>query len=145
MGRRKEYISNLTLTRSKLYDMKKAQYYIRTDGFKKLDKGTLIDHLDLYASILSYAFYLPTPATLAAAVIASMGNVILEEKNMIINSSIVGEDYLQELEYFFDAHPEVDQIKVDLSFLEFVDEGYRIVQAKGAITAIHVKSGWIIS
>ncbi|MFT9487403.1 MAG: hypothetical protein ACH0QD_08565 [Tepidibacillus sp.] len=144
MGYRKEYIENLTLSRSELYKIRRAQYEIRMQGFTYLDEGQLADNLVAFATVLSLAFILPTPVTLAAGVISAMGN-IGSDRDLVIQVCRNGEDYLQGLIYYMDDHPEYDLLKVDLPFLEFIDEGFRIVQGNGAITAIHTGSGWILA
>ncbi len=143
MGRRTEYIGNLTLSRDNLYKIKRAQYEIRMQGFTYVDEGKLVSGLNAFATVLSFAFMLPTPVTLAAGVISAMGN-IGNDRALVIEVCRNGEDYLQQLEYFFDDNPQYDLIRVDLPFLKFVDEGFRIVQGNGMVTAVHTDGGWIL-
>ncbi|WP_256439072.1 hypothetical protein [Sediminibacillus dalangtanensis] len=42
MGRRTEYIRNLTMSRDNLYKIKRAQYEIRMQGFTYVDEGNLL-------------------------------------------------------------------------------------------------------
>ncbi len=142
MGRRIEYIENLTLSRDKLYKIRRAQYEIRMQGFTNVDEGKLASNLTAFATVLSLAFMLPTPVTLAAGIISAMGN-IGNERDIVIKVCKNGEDFLQGLLYYMDDHPNYDLIRVDLPFLEFVDEGFRIVQGNGQITAIHRDGVWI--
>ncbi len=143
MGRRIEYIDNLTLSKDKLYKIRRAQYEIRMQGFTNVDEGKLTSNLAAFATVLSLAFMLPTPVTLAAGIISAMGD-IGNERNAVIQVCKNGEDFLQELMYFMDDHPNYDLIRVDLPFLEFVNEGFRIVQGEGQITAVHMGNGWIV-
>jgi len=80
--------------------------------------------------VLSFAFKLPTPITLAAAVIASLASMD-EVRDVIIELCETGELYLNDLEYYFDDNPDCKAVEVRLPFLEFVDEGYRIIQENG--------------
>ncbi|CAM3299339.1 hypothetical protein FITA111629_15235 [Filibacter tadaridae] len=142
MGRRREYISNLTMSRDTLYRVRRAQYEIRMQGFTNVSEGKLITALGAYSTVLSLAFMLPTPVTLAAGVISAISGAG-NERATIIAVCKNGEDYLQELLYFLDDHPQYDSIRADLPFLEFIDEKFRIVHGKGVLTAVHAKNGWI--
>lgn len=143
MGRRKDTKATLVLSRSQLYSIKRAQFEIRMQGFTYVDEGKLAKNLSAYASILSLAFMLPTPVTLAAGVIAGISS-IPSERDTIISMCRRGEDYLQSLIYLMDDNPQYDFVKVELPFLQFVDEEFRIISGYGRLIAVHVGSGWVI-
>lgn len=142
MGYRKEYTRTLILSKREINYIKRAQFEMRMDGFKNEDEGKLIQGLSAFTSVLSFAFMLPTPVTLAAGVIAAISSSP-SERDTIISVCSNGEDYLEILWNMMDDHPEYDLVKVELPFLEFVDEGFRIVSGFGRIEAIHVGNGWI--
>lgn len=142
MGYRKEYSKTLTLTKSKIKSIKRAQYEIRMKGFNNMNESKLVKALSAFTGVLSFAFLLPTPATLGAAVISSLVD-IGSERDSIISVCRTGEDYLESLEYFMDDHPEYDQVKVQLPFIEFVNDEYRIICDNGKITSVHTGDGWL--
>jgi hypothetical protein len=143
MGRRKEYIDTLILTKDKVYKVKRAQFEMRRYGFEQEDESKLSDALVAFSSVLSLAFMLPTPVTLAAGVISVVASGP-SDLDTIIKVCRNGEDYLQEVYDFMYDNPEYDRVEVDLPFLEFVDEEFRIVQGNGQVTRIHSGSGWIV-
>lgn len=143
MGRRREYVGSLTMSYDTLYKIRRAQYEIRTKGFTNVSQNSLVTALGQYAGVLSLAFMLPTPVTLAAGVIAGITGAA-NERATIIKVCQNGEDYLQQLIYYMDDHKQYDQIKVDVPFLEFIDEKFRIVSGSGILTGVHTKNGWIL-
>lgn len=82
--------------------------------------------------------------TLAAGVISAVGGMGVNERKTIIEVCKNGEDYLQSLEYIFDDNPHYQLIRVQLPFLEFIDDGFRIIQGKGTITGIKTSAGWLL-
>ncbi|SHK61471.1 hypothetical protein [Paramaledivibacter caminithermalis] len=144
MGTRKEYIDTLTLTKDELYKARRAQAEIRQDGFSQPDESKLVEGLTAFATVLSLMFKLPTPVTLAAGVISAVGGMLPSEIDTLTTVSIMGEDFLDEVYDFLYDNPEYDLVEVKLPFLEFIDEGFRIVQGEGIVTKVHAGSGWIL-
>ncbi|MBB6218872.1 hypothetical protein HNQ80_005047 [Anaerosolibacter carboniphilus] len=144
MGFRKEYIGTLILTKDQLYKARRAQAEMRKNGFELPNETKLVQGLTAFSTVLSLMFMLPTPVTLAAGVISVVAGMTPSEKSVITTVSLVGEDYLDEVYDFMYDNPQYDLVEVKLPFLEFVDEGFRIVQGNGLVTRIHSGSGWII-
>lgn len=142
MGIRKEYTENIIVSKSEVFKMKDAQFNIKEEGFKNLDEGTLVDTLSTSTSILSLAFMLPTPVTLGAGVISAATAASTSEREMIIDVCQNGSDYLYTVYRYMKNNPQYDLVKVELPFLEFVDEDFRIVHGDGYITAVHSDGGW---
>lgn len=135
MGRRKEYTKVLTLTKEQINSIKRAQFEMRMEGFKNQDKEELIKNLSTFTSILSFAFMLPTPVTLGAAVISAITSS-QSDRDTIISVCEDGEDYLEKLFNEMDDNPDYKALVVELPFLEFIDEGFRIVHGSGIIKKI---------
>lgn len=146
MGTRNEYASTLIFSKDQLYQARRAQAEIRQKGFDQKNQTNLIQGLSTFASVLSLMFKLPTPVTLAAGVISLALGSSQSEVNVLISLSIAGEDYLDEVYDFMYDNPDYDLIEVTLPFLEFVEEGFRIVTGIGIVTKVHSSSGhgWII-
>jgi len=141
MSYRKEYVETLVLSKQQLYDFRRAQFKIREDGYINPDQGKLSNGLQLFTGVLSFAFKLPTPLTLSAAVIASVLNFPSELATIKILCQY-GENYLQALLYQFDEHPSWEYIEVELPFLEFINEKYRICQGHGILKATRIGGHW---
>lgn len=144
MSRRKEYSENITVSKSDLFKMNDAQFNIRKKGFEDLNEGILINELGACATVLSLAFMLPTPVTLAAGVISVATSSSMSDREMIIDVCQNGEDYLYTVYRYMKNHPEYNLIKIELPFLEFIDDDFRIVHGEGYITAVHDDGGWQI-
>lgn len=138
MGRRIEYVKSFTLTRDDADKLRKAQREIRRHGFENEDEGKLIDGLSVASGLLSLVYMLPTPVTLAAAIISSLSSID-DVRKVIIQLCKNGELYLVDLVDMFDDNPNYKAVKVRLPLLEFVDEGYRIIQGNGSIDEIITK------
>ncbi|RKD31183.1 hypothetical protein [Thermohalobacter berrensis] len=141
---RKEYIDTLTLTKDDLYKARRAQAEIRQNGFKQPDESKLVEGLTTFTTVLSLMFKLPTPVTLAAGVISAVGSMIPSDIDTFISVSLNGEDFLDEVYNFLYDNLDYDLVEVKLPFLEFVDEGFRIVQGRGVVTKVHAGNGWIL-
>lgn len=142
MSRRKEYLEKLVLSKREIEEMERAQFEIRKEGFEAQNEEKLRLGLSAFASVLSMAFMLGTPATLAAAVIAGITSSPSDRETLKITSRH-GEDYMRELIYTMDDHPNYELIEVELPFLEFIDEGFRIVSGAGRVTAVKDSGNWI--
>lgn len=144
MGFRKEYIDTLILTKDELYKARRAQAEMRQNGFIQPDETKLAQGLAAFSTVLSLMFMLPTPVTLAAGVVSVVAGMTPSEIDTITAVSIVGEDFLDEVFDVMYDNPEYDCVEVKLPFLEFVDEGFRIVQGEGQVIRIHCGTGWIM-
>lgn len=135
MGRRKEYVESFTLTRDEADKLRKAQRAIREHGFENANKNELTNKLAVASGLLSFIYMLPTPVSLGAAIIASLSSID-DVRKTIIQLCKNGELYFVDLVDMFDKNPDYKSVKVRLPLLEFIDEGYRIVQGNGSIDKI---------
>ncbi|MBU5675907.1 hypothetical protein KQI88_05725 [Alkaliphilus sp. MSJ-5] len=142
MGRRKEYIDTLVLSKQEINSIKRAQFEMRMEGFTNQNEEKLRQRLSAFTNVLSFAFKLPTAVTLAAAAISAITSSP-SERDVIINVCRNGEDYLEQLWNIMDDNPNYELIEVQLPFLEFIDEGFRIVQGRGIVKAVKVGGYWI--
>lgn len=142
MGRRTEYIDTLTLSKDQINKIKRAQFEMRMEGFQNQDEEKLRQKLSAFASVLSLAFMLGTPFTLAAAVISAI-TPGPSDRDIIITVCRHGEDYLEGLWNIMDDNPNYELLKVELPFLEFIDEGFRIVSGAGRVVAVKDNGIWI--
>lgn len=139
----REYASEVVLSKEELEDIKRAQWEIRYKGLQNTNESALTRALQAFTSILSF-FNIPYAASLANTVVSA----ILSEPSMkdeLISLSRSGEDYLQDLIYAMDDHPEWLLVKVKLPFVdvEYNNKTFRLVAGRGAIIAVKVKEGWI--
>ena len=112
--------------------------------FEQVNESNLARKLNAFSKIY-IAFLLPSPVTLAASIIAAVTSSP-SDREIIIQMCRNGEDYLQQLYYMMDDHPEYQLVKVALPFLEFNSpryETFRIVSGRGQILGIKVEGGWI--
>lgn len=147
MASRIEYAETLVFTREEANKMRLGQWDIKYHGYKNKQQSVLQDALTIIATILSMAFKLPTPVTLAAGVIATAVSSTQSLLDQYIKMAEDGQDYLQMIVTdIFDANPGLyEAVEVELPFLEFLeeDEGYRIVSGNGAIKRLKTENGWI--
>lgn len=139
---RSEYIETITISQDDLQDFKYGQQYIRTRGYVDQNEDYLKSGLNAVSSILAFAFMLPTPVQLAAGVISFVTSWP-SELDEIIEDCQRGEDFLNEAFAAIYNVSNADVIKLKVSYLEFVDEGYRIA-TQGEILGIHTPNGWIL-
>lgn len=141
-ARTTEYVQDFIVTRDQLYSMKKAQYYMRIKGFTNTNEDALINNLSAFTGVLSFAFMLPTPVSLAAGIISALSAGITSI-SAITSMSIRGEDYLQNLVYILDEHPEIEQLKISMPCLEFVDQNFRILTGYGSVLKVRAYHEWV--
>lgn len=140
---RDEYVETTIFTENELWKIYDAQHNIRTKGYEDQDESGLASALSASTTILSLAFMLPTPVTLAAGVI-SIVTLWPSERDNLIRVCEDGEDFWHEAFSMIYTTPDADAIKLKVSYLEFVDEGYRIC-TQGEILSIHTPNGWILA
>ncbi|GFN34383.1 hypothetical protein [Tepidimicrobium xylanilyticum] len=104
MGRRIEYIDTLTLSKDQINKIKRAQFEMRMKDFQNQDEEKLRQKLSAFASVLSLAFMLGTPFTLAVAVISTITSEP-SDRDIIITVCRHGEDYLERLWNIMDDNP----------------------------------------
>ena len=142
MGRRREYIDTLVLSKQEINSIKRAQFEMRMEGFTNQNEEKLRQKLSAFTNVLSFAFKLPTAVTLATAAISAITSSP-SERDVIINVCRNGEDYLEQLWNIMDDNPNYELIEVQLPFLEFIDEEFRIVQGRGIVKSVKVGGYWI--
>lgn len=143
MAQIKEYFSELTVTKSQLSKMYEAQYAAYKYVKGQLNKNGFLDVLNATSTILSLLFFLPTPVQVLNAFVGITTSLIPSEKESLFRCLSNGRDFLDETKSFMNTHPEFDQVRMMTPFLQYVDEGVRVVSGFGEITAAHTNSGWV--
>jgi hypothetical protein len=139
----RETTETFVLTKDQVFDMKKVQHAIKTDGFQNYDEDALISGLEQGAAVLAFAYMLPTPVTLAAGILSSLqaasGSMIDALENMCER----GGTYLDHLHIIMDDNPEIEYLKVTLPCFEFIDEDYRIISGYGIVEKVRAYNEWV--
>lgn len=145
MANTSEYVTRLTLSLSDIEKIEEYQNATYSYGFDRPSKASLTSALGPLATILGIVAFIPslTAIGVASAVMAAAASLTSPSQQSSIKA-VVYDGYweLGRLKKMM-KDSNWQMIKIDLPFLEFVDEKIRFVSGEGSIQAYYQNGVWV--
>lgn len=143
MGRRREYVKNFELTREDIQDMEYAQddVYDYVSDLKTRDD--LIQALGPATGILGLLFLQYTAVGVATTVTGLLVGMVDSEKEALKGAIQRGSRGLRDVKRAIDRDSQnIERVKVDFPYLEFIDEKFGVIQGGGVLRALLINGKW---
>ncbi len=142
---RREYYATLQLDRASVYQLSRFNNYTRRYSLGNYDQSALAGFLGGTSIVLSIVSLVGGTMTgiaaLFAGVISAMSN---SEKSTLETVMLHGEDGLEDIVDLFDANPTWQKVEILTPMLEFVNEGFRVVQGAPEILRVQINNSWVV-
>lgn len=142
-GAVEEYFEEVTLTREELKKLCRAHTEIYNYVEGQTDKIGLIEVLSSCSMVLGL-FKLPTPVQILNAIVGVLLSVYEDREEILAKCLKNAQVFLNDVEKGVDSNPKYDQVKLVLPFLDYVNEGFRLISGEGEVIAFHLEDGgWV--
>lgn len=138
---RKEYSRTLELSFEDIQKLEYAQDDIYDFINGVINEKTLEKKLEPISSLVGLAFIKSTVVGLVLGIVGLVLGMIPDEKEDLNRLIFNGSRGLRDVKR---TMGEAELVRVKLPFVEFVNEGFRMIQGKGAIEGYYKDGQWIL-
>lgn len=146
-----EGIATKTFSTKQLLDTMQAQGVIREKGIIQESSNATASALSTFTSVLGFfVTKLPTAVGVSLSAVSLATGLFPSSKDILIQLSQDGEDFLRNQYYWMANNPQYDLIEIQYPYLKYYDvnaegEDMTFVSGDGIVKKVHVKGGgWII-
>lgn len=142
----REFRKILTINYEEAKKIRNAQVDMYVNGIVTPSESSLVSALSASATVLSMAFGVGYPVTLAAAIISMVTNIGPTERDMLDKLVLAGNNGFNSVIRTFENNPTYKTIEIEFPYIEYKKSGSLVAQfftGAGRVKRINTGSGWI--